>query len=44
MMAKMFGMTNTEDSLATVRLNCMNAFKHAHLRKTFKGVAEIVVN
>ena len=36
-------MGNAQDSLATVRANCMNALKHAHLRKTYKGVAEIVV-
>ena len=38
-----FGMTNAQDRIATVRQNCMNSFKHAHLRRTFKGVAEIVV-
>ncbi len=39
----MLGITNAEASVATVRENCMKAFQHAHLRKTFKGVAEIVV-
>lgn len=41
-MAQMWGVTNTQDSLATVRANCQLAFRHSHLRKTFKGVAEIV--
>jgi hypothetical protein len=41
-LAYMFGITNTEDALATVRANCVKALQHAHLRKTFKGVAELV--
>jgi hypothetical protein len=38
----MLGITNQQDALATVRENCARAFQHAHHRKTFKGVAEIV--
>jgi len=38
----MFGITKTEDALATVRGNCLKALQHAHLRKTYKGVAELV--
>ena len=41
-MAQMFGITNTQDQIATVRGNCALAFRKAHLRKTFKGVAELV--
>ena len=40
--ANMLGITNQQDALATVRENCARAFQHAHHRKTFKGVAEIV--
>ena len=41
-MATMLGIANQEDALATIRENCARAFQHAHLRKTFKGVAEVV--
>ena len=41
-LAKLLGITNTTDALATVRGNCDRVLQHAHLRKTFKGVAELV--
>lgn len=40
--ATMLGISNQQDALATVRENCARAFQHAHHRKTFKGVAELV--
>jgi hypothetical protein len=39
----MLGISNEQDALATVRENCARAFQHAHNRKTYKGVAEVVV-
>lgn len=39
----MLGM-RTDQAIATVTKNCENVFKHAHLRKTYKGVAELVIN
>ena len=41
-LAQMLGVSNPTMALATVRDNAAMAFKHAHLRKTYKGVAEIV--
>lgn len=40
--ATMLGISNQQDALATVRENPARAFQHAHFRRTFKGVAEIV--
>ena len=40
--AQMLGITNSSMALATVRENAARCFRHAHLRKTYKGVAEIV--
>lgn len=31
-----------EEALAALTSQCEMAFKHAHMRKTFKGVAEVV--
>ena len=42
-MAKMIGIENQADAEATIRGNCAKTFQKAHMRKTFKGVAEIVV-
>ena len=42
-MAKMVDIENQNDAQATVRANCAKVFQKAHMRKTFKGVAEIVV-
>lgn len=33
---------NQKDALNVVSKNCLMAFKHAHMRKTYKGVAELV--
>jgi ribonuclease P/MRP protein subunit RPP1 len=41
--ATMLGISNQQDALATIRENCARAFQHAHNRKTFKGVAEVVI-
>ncbi len=30
------------EAMASIGASCDTVFKHAHLRKTFKGVAEIV--
>jgi len=30
-------------AINAVTKNCQNALKHAHLRKTYKGVAELIV-
>lgn len=37
----MLGM-NHEQAMASQQQSCEGVFKHAHLRRTFKGVAEIV--
>lgn len=37
----MLGM-NQEQAMASQQQSCEGVFKHAHLRRTFKGVAEIV--
>jgi hypothetical protein len=29
--------------MKAVSINCENAFKHAHMRKTYKGVAELTI-
>lgn len=41
-MAKMLGIVNAQDAIATVKGNCRSAMQHAHYRKTFRGVAEVV--
>jgi hypothetical protein len=33
---------NQEQAMAAVSGSCEKVFKHAHLRSTFKGVAELV--
>ena len=33
---------NQQQAMAAVGQNCERVFKHAHLRSTFKGVAEVV--
>ena len=37
--ANMLGISNQYDALTTIRENCARVFQHAHLRKTYKGVA-----
>ena len=32
-----------DQAINAVTKTCENAFKHAHLRKTYKGVAELVI-
>ena len=41
-MAKMIGITNQRDAQATIKENCAKVFQKAHMRKTFKGVAEVI--
>ena len=42
LLAKLIGITGQEACQATVGMNCAKALQHAHYRKTFKGVAELV--
>mmetsp|Transcript_19955 Transcript_19955/g.14663 ORF Transcript_19955/g.14663 Transcript_19955/m.14663 type:complete len:81 (+) Transcript_19955:205-447(+) len=37
----MLGM-KSEDALSSLSLNCENVFKHARMRKMYKGTAELV--
>lgn len=42
LLAKLIGVRDQESCHATVQQNCAKVFQHAHHRKTFKGVAELV--
>jgi ribonuclease P/MRP protein subunit RPP1 len=41
-MAQMLGIGNPTMAMATVHDHAARCFKHAHIRKTYKGVAELV--
>ena len=42
LLAKLIGVQGQEGCQATVQQNCARVLQHAHHRKTFKGVAELV--
>ena len=42
LLAKLIGVTGQEACQATTGINCAKALQHAHHRKTFRGVAELI--